>query len=241
MAASSPSLTAEAILAEIKPQGAENYRRIMLKHGAAEPIYGVKIEYLKKIQKRVKKDYQLALDLWDTGVYDARYLAGLIADDEQMTKRDLKRWVDQACEPLVGYTVAAVAAGSHHGWELALDWIDSKKELTASAGWATLGALVSIKPDSELDLDALKKLLLRVQKEIHTAPDMVRYKMNGFVISVGSYVGPLTKLCKETGGKIGPVTVDMGDTECQVPFIVDYIAKVEKRGTIGKKRATAKC
>jgi hypothetical protein len=36
------------------------------------------VEELKKIQKRIKKDYQLALDLYDTGIYDAMYLAGLI-------------------------------------------------------------------------------------------------------------------------------------------------------------------
>ena len=36
-------------------------------------------------------------------------------------------------------------------------------------------------------------------------------------------------------------TVDMGDTACKVPFIPDYIRKVEARGTIGKKRKTVRC
>ena len=36
---------------------------------------------LKKYQKRIKKDYQLSLDLYDSGVSDAMYLAGLIADE----------------------------------------------------------------------------------------------------------------------------------------------------------------
>jgi len=35
--------------------------------------------------------------------------------------------------------------------------------------------------------------------------------------------------------------VDMGNTSCQVPFAPDYIRKVQKRGTIGKKRKSAKC
>lgn len=54
------------------------------------------ISELKKLQKRIKKDYQLALDLYATANYDAMYLAGLIADDARMTQRDLQRWVDQA-------------------------------------------------------------------------------------------------------------------------------------------------
>jgi hypothetical protein len=187
-------------------------------------------------------DYQLALDLYDTGNYDAMYLAGLIADDAQMTKKDLQRWIANATQsPLASSTVPWVAAGSMHGWELALEWIDSKKNLTASAGWATLRSLVSIKEDSELDLAELKRLLLRVEKSIHQATDDVSYAMNSFVIAVGSYVKPLTKTAIEIGEKIGPVTVDMGNTACHVPFAPDYIRKAQKRGTIGKKRKTAKC
>jgi len=33
----------------------------------------------------------------------------------------------------------------------------------------------------------------------------------------------------------------MGDTACKVPDAVPYIQKVEKRGTIGKKRKAARC
>lgn len=234
-------MSAKAILDEIKPLGREGYKKILLNHGVKEPCFGVKIEELKKIQKRIKKDYRLALDLYDTGVYDAMYLAGLIADDAQMTKRDLQRWVEKACEPLASFTVSWVAAGSPHGREIALEWIDSDKEIEAIAGWATLSSLVAIKDDAELGLDELKRLLQRVQQTIHKAPNLVRYQMNGFVIAVGSYVKPLNALAKQTGEKIGRVTVDMGNTACQVPFAPDYIRKVQQRGAVGKKRKTAKC
>jgi len=234
-------MTAKAILEEIKPLGRESYKNILLKHGVTEPCFGVKVEELKKIHKRVKKDYQLALDLYDTGVYDAMYLAGLIADDAKMTKKDLQGWVEKACRPLAGFTVPWVAAGSPHAREVALEWIESSKELEAAAGWGTLSSLVSIKEDAELNLAELKRLLDRVQKTIHKAPDVVRSQMNRFVIAVGSYVKPLTKPAIQVGEKIGPVTVDMGDTACQVPFAPDYIRKVEKRGTLGKKRKSAKC
>ena len=46
---------------------------------------------------------------------------------------------------------------------------------------------------------------------------------------------------RQTAEKIGTVSVDMGETACQVPFAPDYIRKIEKRGTIGKKRKSAKC
>jgi hypothetical protein len=65
--------------------------------------------------------------------------------------------------------------------------------------------------------------------------------MNGFVIAVGSYVKSLTDLAIQAGEKIGPVTADLGDNKCQIPFAPDYIRKVQKRGAIGKKRKSAKC
>lgn len=235
-------MTAKQILAEMKPLGSDSYKKVMSNHGVKEPFFGVKIGDLQKIRKRIKKDYHLALDLYETGNYDAMYLAGLIADDARMTKEDLQRWIANATHSgIASFTVAWVAAGSPHGWERALEWIDSKKALTAEAGWATLRSLVSIKDNSELDLAELKRLLERVRKSIHQAPDNVRYQMNSFVIAVGSYVQPLTDTALQLGEKIGPVAVDMGNTSCQVPFAPDYIRKVQKRGAIGKKRKSAKC
>lgn len=235
-------MTAKEILAELKPLGRNSYKKVLFNHGVKEPCFGVKISDLKLIQKRIKKDYQLALDLYDTGNYDAMYLAGLIADDAQMTKKDLQRWVSQAYGGgLPGATVPWVAAGSRHGWELACEWMDSKNHLVAAAGWATLASLVAIKEDAQLDLAELKRLLARVQRTIHQAPDRPRYQMNGFVIAVGAYVSSLTALAIQTGEKIGPVTADLGDNACQVPFAPDYIRKVQKRATIGNKRPSAKC
>ena len=234
--------SAATIIAELESLGSDSTKRVLMKHGAKEPFFGVKIEHLKKIQKRIKMDYQLALDLYDTGISDAMYLAGLIADDQRMTKKDLQRWVKGAYWYMLSeYTVPWVASGSKHGHELALEWIESKSELIASAGWATLGSLVATKDDGELDLPELKKLLARIEKTIHQQPNRVRGSMNAFVIAVGGYVKSLSDPAIKTGEKIGAVEVDMGDTSCQVPFAPDYIRKIQKRGTIGKKRKSAKC
>lgn len=235
-------MNAQEILRQLKPLGTDSYRKVMKNHGVPEPVFGVKIEDLKKIQKKVGKDYQLALDLFDTGVHDAMYLAGLVADDQRMTRKDLRSWVKQAQSAmLLEYTVPWVASGSPHGHELALEWIESRNEGVASAGWATLGSLVSIRADAELDMAELKKLLAHVQKTIHQQPNRVRYVMNGFVIGVGCYVKELTDLALQTAAKVGDVTVDMGGTACKVPAATEYILKVKKRGTIGKKRKSAKC
>jgi len=235
-------MTAKKIVEQLKPLGAESYRKVLRNHGIQEPLFGVKIEHLKKFQKRVKKDYSLALDLYDTGIYDAMYLAGLIADDAKMTKQDLRGWLKKAnCSMLSEYTVAWVAAEGAHGWELALEWIESKNESVAACGWSTLSSLLSIKDDSDLNLVQLKQLLHRAQTTIHQQPDRVRHVMNKFVIALGTYVKPLTEAALQTAARVGAVTVDMSGTACKVPDAAEYIQKAQKRGAIGKKRKTAKC
>src|SRR5688572_3967416 len=131
-------MTVAEVLAELQSLGSESIKKTLLKHGAKEPFYGVKITDLKRIQKRIKKDHALALALYDTGISDAMYLAGLIADDQKMTKKDLQRWVAGASSMLSEYTVAWVAAGSRHGRAMGLKWIDSKNEEIAATGWNTL-------------------------------------------------------------------------------------------------------
>jgi hypothetical protein len=159
-----------------------------------------------------------------------------------MTKKDLQRWLDQAPWSMISeYTVPWVASGSKHGREMALKWINSKKEDVATAGWMTLGCLVTVKDDADLDLAELTELLQRVRKTIHQQPNRVRYAMNSFVIAVGTAVAPLTDLARQAAEAIGKVSVDMGETACKVPYAPDYIEKVRQRGTIGKKRKTAKC
>lgn len=235
-------MTAQQIVSEIEPLGTESYRRILRNHGVTEPVFGVKIEVLKKYEKAIKKDYQLALDLFATGIYDAMYLAGLIADESRMTKDDLRGWLEKSSSDAVAeFAVAWVAADGPHGWDLALEWIDSPDETTAVAGWGTLSSLVGVRDDAELDIPALRVLLLRVSTTIHAQPDRVRYKMNGFVIALGSYVSELSDEAIHAAEAIGKVRVDMGKTACKVPFAPDYIRKVAAKGRVGKKRKTARC
>ncbi len=236
-------MTAKSILAELESLGSDSYKQLLMRnHGIVEPFFGVKISEMKKIQRRIKRDYQLALDLYDSGNYDAMYFAGLIADDARMTKKDLQRWVEKAlCGGLPGATVAWVAAGGRYGWELGMKWIDSDKSHIAVAGWGTLACVATIHDDAQLDLTGLKALVDRVRLTIHQAPDRVRYAMNGFIISVGCCVKPLSLHALTTAQKIGPVSADLGNNDCKMPWAPDYIHKVQLRGEIGKKRKSVKC
>jgi 3-methyladenine DNA glycosylase AlkD len=235
-------MTKEEVFKELESYGNEGTKNVLIKHGAREPFYGVKVQDLKKIVKKIKKDYHLSLELYDSGNSDAMYLAGLIADEKMMTRADLQKWVKGAYWYMISeYTVPWIAAESQYGLELAMEWIESDKENTAAAGWSTLSSLVSVKTDDELDLELFAKLMQRVEKEIHSSSNRVKYTMNGFVISVGAYVSGLTELSMKTAKKIGKVDVYMGKTSCKVPFAPEYLQKIIDKGRVGKKKKTARC
>jgi len=174
------------------------------------------------------------------GNADAMYLAGLLADENKISKGELEQWANEAYYyGIFEYTVPWVASESKFGFELGLEWIDSVEEGKAAAGWATLEYYISIKQDEELDIAIYNGLLNRVEKNIHEAQNRVRFTMNQFVIAVGINIVELTKKASEVAEKIGKVTVDIGGTACKVPLATEYIKQVVNKGYLGKKSTPA--
>ena len=230
------------VMAALKAKGSESTKRILLKHGAKEPFFGVKVADMKPIAKQIKGDQALAMELFATGNGDAQYLAGMVADGRQMTAKELQAWADTAAWDMIsGYTVPWVASEHPEGFDLAVKWSTSKDEQVARAGWATLGALAATIPDEELPMAEFGKLLDRVAKEMPKAADGARYSMNNFIIAVGTYLAPLGDRAIATARKVGKVDVDMGDTACKVPDAEAYIMKSRRGAPVAPKRKTMRC
>jgi 3-methyladenine DNA glycosylase AlkD len=231
-------------MAELKKKGSEKTRKIYARHGmATDNMFGVSVADLKVVAKNIKGQQVLARELYETGNLDAMYLAGMVADGAQMTERELNAWAEGAAnlQMISEYTVAWVTVDNPKAREIALQWIKSKKEHIASSGWCTYSGLVATKPDETLNLAEIEGLLKTIVKEIHKAQNRVRATMNGFVISVGTYVKPLLKQAKAAAKEIGEVSVDVGDTACKVPLATAYIEKIEAAGRVGQKRKTIRC
>ena len=76
-------------------------------------VYGVPIPELRKFAKLIKKDHELALKLWDSKIHEAKILAGLVADSQKITEKQINKWVkdfdswdvcDQVCMNLLSKT-----------------------------------------------------------------------------------------------------------------------------------------
>lgn len=235
-------MTLKQVMATLEQKGSESIKRILMKHGAREPFFGVKVGDMKPIAKQLKGRQDLALELYATGNGDAQYLAGMIADGRQMTKAQLDGWAKSASWDMIsGTTVPWVASEHPEGAALALKWIASKNEQTARAGWNALGALAATRPDAELPLKEFARLLERMPRDLPKAIDGVRYTMNNFIIACGTYLAPLGDKAIATARALGKVQVDMGDTACKVPDAESYIVKARRGAAVAPKRKTVRC
>jgi len=232
----------EEVMNLLANAGQDSIKKTLLRHGVCEPLFGVKIEELKKIQKLTKQNTPLALELYRTHNHDAMYLAGLIAEPAHLTESDLQEWAENAKSPMIReYTVAWVAAESQFAEKLALEWINSPSSDLHTIGWATISSFISITPDSALNLDTLRSLVKQVINTIAMAPDREKLAMNDFVISCGTYVSALGEEAKKAAMQIGKISANMGDTACKIPDALEKIVKAENKGIVGKKRKSARC
>jgi len=230
------------VVDRLEAMGSERTKRTYFRHGVREPFFGVKIGDLKKLVPAVKKNQPLALALYDTGIHDAMYLAGLSVDPKRMAKERLQAWASQAYwYVLAEYTVAGVAAESPHALELAREWMESDGEMIACAGWSAYAHYMSVAPDERLDPDEIRSLLDRVARTVHQERNRVRYNMNGFVIAAGAFVAELHEEAIRVAETIGKVRVDVGETACKVPVAADAIRGVAAAGRVGVKKKTCIC
>ncbi|WP_059172411.1 DNA alkylation repair protein [Bacillus sp. FJAT-27445] len=235
-------MTVAEVMERLAEMGTEQTKKTFLRHGAIEPLFGVKVGDMKKLVKHVKKDQELALALFNTGNYDAMYLAGLSVNPKLMDKETLQDWTSRAnWHGVAEYIVAGAAAESRFALELAREWIKSDEENVAVCGWSTYANYLSITPDDRLDLEEIKRLLNMVEETVHIERNRVRYVMNLFVIGTGSFVRPLHEEAMRVAGAIGEVHVNVGNTACKVPLAADYIKKVESKGKLGVKKKTCIC
>ena len=54
---------------------------------------GIAIPILRKMARATGKNHELAQELWDSGIHEARILASMIDDPQQVTPQQMEAWV----------------------------------------------------------------------------------------------------------------------------------------------------
>jgi 3-methyladenine DNA glycosylase AlkD len=121
-----------------------------------EKSLGIKIPEIRKIAKNLKKDNSLAEELWESGYYEARVLATLIAEKEKFTPKQMDAWTncflswaicDAACYNLYRYTP--------YYEEKIFEYVKSDKEFVRRTPFALIAGLAIGRKDIK-DEDFLK-------------------------------------------------------------------------------------
>ena len=207
-----------------KPQTAAIYRR----HGSGDNVFGVLTSEIARLQKKIKVDHALAMELWQTGNGEARILALQIADPEKLTLTDADSLVNDGPVHFVGCYLSGLLARSPIADETMRAWMKAPDECRREMGYGILGARLKDDPGSLSDADA-EGVLATIETEIHRSPNWARYAMNGALISIGIFKPALRKKAIETARRIGTIEVNHGETNCQTPDAVRSIEKAVRR------------
>jgi len=232
----------QEVMQELEALGKERTKKIYVSNGAQEPLFGVATGAMKPMSRIIKKDQELAEQLYATGNYDAMYFAGVIADPKAMTAADFERWIDRAYFYMLSdYVVAVTLSETDIAQDVADEWIASGEELKMSAGWSCYCWLLGNRPDHEFSEQKLASMLEAVEAAIHNSPERAKYAMNQFIYTVGISFSPLHELAVETAKRVGPVEVKRDKKKTSVLQASETIKKAVEKGQIGFKRKYVRC
>ena len=192
-------MNAEEILTTLKKLGKPQTAAIYKRHGSGDKVFGVLTSEIAKLQKKIKVDHALAMELWKTGNAEARVLALQVADPVKLTRADADGLVKDGPVRFVGCYLSGLLARSPIAEKTMRAWMTVAGRGHA-ARWATESSAFRLKddPDSVSDADA-GKVLATIEKEIHRSPNWARYAMNGALISIGVYKPALRKKAHRGG------------------------------------------
>ena len=108
----------------------------------SDKIYGIKMDVLRKLAKKIGKDHDLALKLWEHGYHESRILATLVEEEDKMDDDQLEEWVndfdtwdlcDQACLNLFSNSEKAISKIP--------DWAESEEEFVKRTAFSLIAVI----------------------------------------------------------------------------------------------------
>ncbi len=210
------------LMSRSSTRNAEMYRR----HGAGGDVYGVSLVELRKLARRIRTDHVLALELWESGSFDARMLAVMIADPVRLSPETVDAWLGEVDYYVVADELAELISRSPIAREMMEKLMSSPSEYRRSCGYAALAA--ALKNGVEVPDEDCVRYLRTIEQEIHTSSGRARHSMNNAVIAIGIYKPAWSEEAQAAAARIGKVVV-RGDTSCRTPDAGAYIRKALSR------------
>lgn len=225
-------MTPEEALARLEALGSEKMRAQYARDsayspGVTGPLFGVKLGDIRTIAKAIKTDHALALQLWETGILEARLLAVLIMKPKALSADELDALVRanetvQVSDWLNSYIVKA------HPEKEALRqrWMTGDvPPIAARAGWSLTAERIA-KSAEGLDLGAL---LDRIEQEMPGAHVLPQWTMNTALATIGIHHPEYRERALAIGEALGVYRDYPTPPGCTSPFAPLWIGEMVRR------------
>ncbi|MFZ1082552.1 MAG: DNA alkylation repair protein [Candidatus Kryptoniota bacterium] len=162
---------------------------------------GISIPALRDTAKKIGKNHALALELWNSGIHEARILAGFVDDPESVTESQIEKWVndfdswdvcDQVCSGLFDKTEFAL--------KKAREWSGRKEEFVKRAGFVLMAALAV--HDNDSDEVTFQNFLPIIKREAIDERNFVKKAVNWALRQIGKRNARLNKAAIKTAKEI---------------------------------------
>ena len=133
----------EAALVWLKKHSTRATRDGMARYAIpSDNAYGVAMKDIKALGKQLGQRNDLAIALWNTGVYEARMLTSFVADPALLTSTQMDRW----CKDFDNWAICDAMCfnlfdRSPHRWAKVKQWSTSRKEFEKRTAFALLWSL----------------------------------------------------------------------------------------------------
>lgn len=219
-------MTLEETLSQLETLGTEKMREFNKKHGVGDNQFGVKMGDLRGLAKKIKTNHTLALELWDTGNIDARFLAILIINPKKLSKEELATMVkSEKFTHVADWLYSYVVKDFPDTESFRKDWMNSENVMAARAGWSLTSGCVARNPDL-LDLPAV---LARIESEMADAAPEVQWTMNSTLANIGIRFPEHRIRALAIGEKLGIYRNYPVSKGCTSPFAPIWINEIVGR------------
>ncbi|PIP22804.1 MAG: DNA alkylation repair protein [Candidatus Nealsonbacteria bacterium CG_4_8_14_3_um_filter_39_7] len=164
-------------------------------------MLGVSMPELRELGKEIGKDSKLSQELWETGIHEARILAGIIAEPKIFTEKQMDRWIkdfdswdvcDRVCLNLFWQLPPAC--------EKCVEWSSREREFEKRAGFALM-AVLAVK-DKKIKNEQFEIFFPIIIKASDDERNFVRKAVNWALRQIGKRNAVLNKKAIEVAKKI---------------------------------------
>ena len=177
--------SAKDVLDRLQGKAQPEQLKGMAKYGmTVEKRLGVSVPDMRKLAKELGRDHKLALDLWWTGIVEARIVAAMVGDPAKLSEEQMEEWVkginswdvcDQVCMNLFEKNQLA--------WKKIIDWSEREEEFVKRAAFSLIACLAW--HDKKASDDKFTELLPVIVREATDERNFVKKAVNWALRNIG--------------------------------------------------------